>query len=300
MGLFDFDFADPLGILDFGKDQYNANRDYGHTREVMDSQNMFAHNMSSTAYQRAVTDMKAAGLNPMLAYSQGGASSPGGQQAPVFNRGNSSAGSVVAAAQTRNLNAQADLHTAQAANERARKGGYEAESTRLAYELENLVPERLQSASLDNQIKETEAYFSSLRLDYLLGKDEGYPHKASAARLEAVRKLVYKHFETEYRMLPAGLRERMADVALKELAVKYGLPIVKAVSGAAGLFGLLGGMNYLRRPRSVAPGGRLGSGVAGDSGGPAVFRKRRTGIRRGESGYQYTKPLPGPVKGGYK
>lgn len=33
--------------------------------------------MSGTSYQRAIQDMQAAGLNPMLAYSQGGASTPG-------------------------------------------------------------------------------------------------------------------------------------------------------------------------------------------------------------------------------
>lgn len=41
----------------------------------------FQEHMASTQYSRAVGDMKNAGLNPMLAYSQGGNSAPSGAQA---------------------------------------------------------------------------------------------------------------------------------------------------------------------------------------------------------------------------
>jgi len=66
---------------------YVGQKDANATNMQLASNQMdFQREMSNTSYQRAVADMKKAGLSPMLAYSQGGASSPGGATTTVQNK----------------------------------------------------------------------------------------------------------------------------------------------------------------------------------------------------------------------
>ena len=68
-------------------------------RKITERQMRFQKEMSSTAYQRAMADMRKAGLNPILAYSQGGASTPSGSAYQAENIAGKAASSALEAQQ---------------------------------------------------------------------------------------------------------------------------------------------------------------------------------------------------------
>lgn len=86
----------------------------------------FQERMSSTAYQRATADMRKAGINPLLAYSQGGASSPSGASAQMQNVAQSGVSSALEA--TKNNYEMAMLKAnAEVAQNSARVGAVQAD-----------------------------------------------------------------------------------------------------------------------------------------------------------------------------
>lgn len=68
------------GIVSAGINYFSAKDTNRKAKKLAREQMGFQERMSNTAYQRAVKDMRAAGINPMLAYAQGGASTPSGAQ----------------------------------------------------------------------------------------------------------------------------------------------------------------------------------------------------------------------------
>lgn len=114
------------GLLSvFGGERRNAAQ-----AEQAQSANAFSAQQFASRYQTTVKDMEAAGLNPMLAYSQGGGSPPSGQQAQMqdtvtpgvesFNRTRATASqNAVQNAQVKNIEADTENKHAQAQNIRA-------------------------------------------------------------------------------------------------------------------------------------------------------------------------------------
>lgn len=132
-------------------------------RRQEDAQNFSAEQFAKR-YQTTTADMKASGLNPMLAYSQGGGNAPAGTSASGGDFGRPGSAAVNAQLQTEmnsaqvanvkadtiNKGAQTDLIEAQAAQARNSAGALQMSQQKMGQEIINL-KEQFNNIPLEGQ-----------------------------------------------------------------------------------------------------------------------------------------------------
>lgn len=191
-------------------------------RDMANAQMAFQERMSDTQWQRGVSDMEKAGLNPMLAYSQGGASSPGGATAPMASPLGAGAATAMQVADTM---ANINLKQAQAISNVADARQSVASAGHIEFENQFMQP----IAKMVAEYGLSSAQFAALRDSTLYNAWVGHPQELADAEYQKLAADSGIAVQT-LKQLREGWTPELQKKMLEAKMLKLDLPRAEATS----------------------------------------------------------------------
>jgi len=223
------------------------------SRSAVKQQQQFQSSMSNTSYQRAVSDMSAAGLNPMLAYQQGGASTPSGASYTPQNEGAAALQGASSAAAASNMEQQNELLKAQTEKTIAEKAFVQAQtlgSTASAgYTVTQTEKLKQDMQKFEDELRllrsqaDTAHYGAGIRLDDAEISRGSWMERLKGAKAKA-QQMVY-----EAEMAGLEVPRWLNEAAFESSPMGKGIRYVERGAGVLGsVVGSAGGVRSMLRP----------------------------------------------------